>query len=158
MARTVGQIAIDYGRGILATVLGVLVAGLCISLVQALGHRLYPPPEGLRRDDVEALAVYVAQAPIGALLAVLLSWVVGIFAGGLLAASIARRRPRLYAGVVAAVVLLGAILNFAAIPHPVWFVLTSIAALGVCSALSGLTASSLFHRRAQRINAGTHRA
>lgn len=146
MARTVGQIAIDYGRGILATVLGVLVAGLCISLVQALGHRLYPPPEGLRRDDVEALAVYVAQAPIGALLAVLLSWVVGIFAGGLLAASIARRRPRLYAGVVAAVILLGAILNFAAIPHPVWFVALTLP----CLPLAGFASAALGARLAPR--------
>ncbi|MCG6117385.1 MAG: hypothetical protein MEQ07_04210 [Aquimonas sp.] len=140
MPRTTGQIAKDYGRGILATVLGVLVAGLCISLVQALGHRLYPPPAGLQRDDVEALAAYISEAPVGALLSVLLSWIVGIFAGGLLAVRIARRRPRLYAGIVAAVILLGAVMNFAAIPHPAWFVVLALPCLplaGFASAAAG---------------------
>jgi pimeloyl-ACP methyl ester carboxylesterase len=139
MPRTVGQIAGDYGRGVLATVLGVLAAGVCIGIVQALGHGLYPPPEGLRRDDVEALAAYLGQAPVGALLTVLLSWTIGAFAGGLLAVRIAGRRPQLYAGVVAAVILLGAILNFAAIAHPAWFIALALP----CLPLAGFASAAV---------------
>jgi pimeloyl-ACP methyl ester carboxylesterase len=129
MARTVREIVQGLARGIAATVAGVLVAGLTIAGVEWLGHRLYPPPAGLKADDLEALAAHVAAMPIGALLFVLLAWLLGVFLGGLLAALLAGRRPRLYAGVIAAVILLGAIANFAMIPHPAWFMALAVISL-----------------------------
>lgn len=129
MARTVREIVQGLARGIAATVAGVLVAGLTIAGVEWVGHRLYPPPAGLKADDLEALAAHVAAMPIGALLFVLLAWLLGVFLGGLLAALLAGRRPRLYAGVIAAVILLGAIANFAMIPHPAWFMALAVISL-----------------------------
>ena len=129
MARTVREIVQGLARGIAGTVTGVLVAALTISGVEWLGHRLYPPPAGLKADDFEALAAHVATMPIGALLFVLLAWLLGVFVGGLLAALLAGRRPRLYAGVIAAVILLGAIANFAMIPHPAWFMALTVLVL-----------------------------
>lgn len=129
MARKVREIVQGLARGIAATVAGVLVAGLTIAGVEWVGHRLYPPPAGLKADDLEALAAHVAAMPIGALLFVLLAWLLGVFLGGLLAALLAGRRPRLYAGVIAAVILLGAIANFAMIPHPAWFMALAVISL-----------------------------
>lgn len=146
MARKVREIVQGLARGIAATIVGVVMAGLCISGIEWLGHRLYPPPAGLKHDDLEALAAHVAQLPVGALLVVLLAWLAGIFVGGLIAASLAGRRPRLYAGVVAAVILLGAIANFAMIPHPVWFVALSVVALP----LAGFAAAAMRMRIAAR--------
>ncbi len=129
MPRRVREIVQGLARGIAATVAGVLLAGLTIAGVEWLGHRLYPPPAGLKADDLEAMAAHVAAMPIGALLFVLLAWLLGVFLGGLLAALVAGRRPRLYAGVIAAVILLGAIANFAMIPHPAWFMALAVISL-----------------------------
>jgi hypothetical protein len=129
MPRSVREIVQGLARGIAATVAGVLLAGLTIAGVEWLGHRLYPPPAGLKADDLEAMAAHVAAMPIGALLFVLLAWLLGVFLGGLLAALVAGRRPRLYAGVIAAVILLGAIANFAMIPHPAWFMALAVISL-----------------------------
>lgn len=129
MARKVREIVQGLARGIAATIAGVLAGGLCISWIEWLGHRLYPPPAGLKHDDLEALTAHVAQLPVGALLFVLLAWLIGIFVGGLTAATLAGRRPRLYAGVITAVILLGAIANFAMIPHPAWFMALSMLTL-----------------------------
>jgi len=129
MPRSVREIVQGLARGIAATVAGVLLAGLTIAGVEWFGHRLYPPPAGLKADDLEAMAAHVAAMPIGALLFVLLAWLLGVFLGGLLAALVAGRRPRLYAGVIAAVILLGAIANFAMIPHPAWFMALAVISL-----------------------------
>lgn len=142
MARTVREIVQGLARGIAATVAGVLVAGLTIAGIEWLGHRLYPPPEGLKADDLEALAAYVAALPIGALLFVLLAWLLGVFLGGLVAALLAGRRPRLYAGVIAAVILLGAIANFAMVPHPAWFMVATVLTLP----LAGFAAAAIGSR------------
>lgn len=139
MARTVREIVQGLARGIGATVVGVLVAGLSIAGVEWLGHRLYPPPAGLQANDLEALAAHVATMPIGALLFVLLAWLLGVFLGGLVAASLAGRRHRLYAGVVVAVILLSAIANFAMIPHPAWFMALTVLTLP----LAGFAAAAL---------------
>lgn len=144
MARTVREIVQGLARGVGATVAGVLVAGPTIAGVEWLGHRLYPPPAGLQANDLEALAAHVAAMPIGALLFVLLAWLLGVFIGGLVAASLAGRRHRLYAGVVVAVILLGAIANFAMIAHPAWFMALSVLALP----LAGFAAASLAAARA----------
>lgn len=129
MPRSVREIVQGLARGIAATVAGVLLAGLTIAGVEWFGHRLYPPPAGLKADDLEAMAAHVAAMPIGALLFVLLAWLLGVFLGGLLAALVAGRRPRLYAGVIAAVILLGAIANFAMVPHPAWFMALAVISL-----------------------------
>lgn len=139
MARTVREIVQGLARGIGATVVGVLVAGLSIAGVEWLGHRLYPPPAGLQANDLEALAAHAATMPIGALLFVLLAWLLGVFLGGLVAVLLAGRRPQLYAGVIAAVILLGAIANFAMIPHPAWFMALTVPTLP----LAGFAAAAL---------------
>jgi hypothetical protein len=143
MARTMRENVKGLVRGVAATVSGIVCAGLTIAGVEWLGHRLYPPPAGLKTDDVDALAAHVAQMPVGALLFVLLAWLLGVVVGGWLSATIAGRRPRLYSGVIAAVILLGAIANFATIPHPVWFMALAVLALP----LAGFAAAALATRK-----------
>jgi hypothetical protein len=143
MARTLRENFRGLVRGVAATVAGIVCAGLVIAGIEWLGHRLYPPPAGLKSDDFDALAAHVAQMPVGAFFLVLLAWLLGVFAGAWLSATIAGRRPRLYSGVIAAVILLGAIANFAMIPHPVWFMALAVLTLP----LAGFAAAALAMRR-----------
>ena len=108
-------------RSVLAVILGIVAAGLLIWVVEGVGHRVYPPPEGVDFHDPQAVAAIMEEIPLGALLFVLLAWGVGTLAGGWLAALVAGRSATLYALIVGAVMLAGGIMNRVMIPHPVWF-------------------------------------
>lgn len=114
------------GRKILGMIGGVIFAGLVIFAVQKLGHQVYPPPENLDTRNLEAMQAYIASLPIGAMLFVLLSYVVGTFAGGWLATKIARA-PQMHVPLtVGGVQLFFGIINLAMIPHPLWFAIASV--------------------------------
>ncbi|MDC0722136.1 hypothetical protein [Nannocystis bainbridge] len=113
-------------RNLLAVVLGVVVAVLAISLVELVGHSLYPLPADLRLDDARAIRAYFADAPCLALAFVPLAWAAGAFCGGAMAAAAAAgRRTRRFGVVVGAVILVAAGMNLWAIPHPAWLVLVT---------------------------------
>jgi len=44
------------GKTILGTVVGLVVAVVTLMIVEALGHMIYPPPEGVDLKDPEQLA------------------------------------------------------------------------------------------------------
>lgn len=139
------------GRGALATMVGVVCAGLGVAGVQAIGHSVYPVPPDLRVDSAEALASYVASLPTGAILFVLLSYVLGTLLGGIVAVAIAGRRPRLYAGIIAALMLVGAGMNFSTIPHPTWFVILSVVCIPIAGLLAAMAGARLIGRPAKAI-------
>ena len=116
-------------RKISAVVLGVVVAVVLIIAIEALGHSVYPVPEGLDITNSEPMQAYVMGLPIGALLFVMGAWLVATLAGGLLACFIARETPLVYAAIVGGLVLLGTIINLMSIPHPRWFAVTSVLAI-----------------------------
>lgn len=111
---------------------GLFVANGLILLVEGLGHRIYPPPAALTPDAatltnpaaeaafMKGIADYVATAPPGALLFPLLAWGLGAAGGAWMAARLAPDRPQRHATIIGALVMLGAVLNLASIPHPTW--------------------------------------
>ena len=63
---------------------------LTVSLVEMLGHMVYPPPEGLDPAHPETIIEAMKTMPGGALLAVVIAWILGAFAGSITATLIAR--------------------------------------------------------------------
>jgi len=124
-------------------VLGVIVAVVFIIAIEALGHSVYPVPEGLDITDTEAMQAYVTGLPIGALLFVMGAWLVATLAGGLLACFIARETPLVYSAVVGGLVLLGTIINLMSVPHPSWFSITSVLAIIAMIFVTGRLGASL---------------
>ena len=129
-------------RKIVAVVLGVVVAVVLIIAIEALGHSVYPVPEGLDISNKEAMQAYVTNLPIGAQLFVMGAWLVATLAGGLLACFIARATPLVYAAIVGGLVLLGTIINLMSIPHPPWFSITSVLAIIAMIFVTGRLGSS----------------
>ena len=128
-------------RSILAVLAGVVVGFLALGLVDYVGHLFYPLPAGLERD-LEALKTYVATAPLGALLVVLLAWTWGTLSGGWVAARIAGRSHALHAGIVGTLVMVVfAIANVAMLPHPAWFVAAGVGLIAVAAWLAGRMAA-----------------
>ena len=103
---------------ILAVIAGILVGGMVVGAVEALGHRVYPVPADLDPSDPKALGEYIAQLPAGAFLFVLLAFAFGALGGSLVASLIGGRTPGI---IVGAVLCLFGFLNLVMIPHPVWF-------------------------------------
>ena len=116
-------------RKILAVVLGIVVAVVLIIAIEALGHTVYPMPDGLDLTNPEVLKAYVMDAPIAALLLVLGAWLVAALVGGLLACFIAKESPLVYSAIIGGLVLIGTVINFISIPHPLWFSITSVLAI-----------------------------
>lgn len=105
-------------RMILGTVAGVVVAMVVIMLLEMGGHVLFPPPAGLDPRDPADLPQIMAQMPAGAFLYILVCYVAGTAAGGVVANLIARRRwPAL---VVGGLIAAGAVANGFMIPQPLW--------------------------------------
>ncbi len=114
-------------RRVSAVAAGLFVAVLIIMAVQALSGLLYPAPPGLDLTDREAFAAYARQLPIGALLIVELSYLLGSLAAGATVAWVARDSHTRLAMAAGVVLTLAGFTNLAAIPHPVWFaVLTTV--------------------------------
>lgn len=116
-------------RLVLAAVAGVLAAFIMVAVVEALGHALYPPPPGLDLTDSARFAEYVRSIPVEAMVFVIIAWFLATLGGGLVAIVVARRRAVLLAGIVAGLLLAGAVVNLLAIPHPIWFAFAGIAGI-----------------------------
>jgi len=113
---------------LVAVVLGVVVAFVLIMAIEILGSTLFPPPAGVDVMDEASLsaALEAGQIPLGAMLFVLLAYLVGSFAGGGVAARIARRNPMGHALVVGGILLVMGIGNLVSIPHPLWMAIATL--------------------------------
>lgn len=103
-------------RRILAGLLGVILSGGVVFVVEAVGHLIYPIPEGVDPTDMQAV---VASMPAGAMGMVLLAWVLGSFAGAIVSVLVGKSRGT---GVVVVTIFLALCLfNLIVLPSPGWF-------------------------------------
>ncbi len=116
-------------KNIAAAIAGIVTAFVLIMLIEKLGHIIYPPPPDLDFSDPEALRPYIATLPFLALLFPMIAWVVGTFAGTVVACKIGTANPLLFAAIVGGLVLAGTIANLIMIKHPLWFSVVSLVAI-----------------------------
>ncbi len=115
-------------RKILGIILGLCVALTVIALLQALGHKLWPLPEGLDVRDKVALAEALRNAPVLALAWVAVTWFAGTLAGAYISLRVARDVWTTWPALtVEAVLLAMGVLNLMALPHPGWFWIAGLA-------------------------------
>jgi len=112
-------------RKILAVIFGMLVGAIVVFLVDMFGHTIYPFPEGLDMDDTAAVNAYVAAAPVGAMLFVVLAWVLGSFVAGTVATLICNDGKSVYALTCGVLLLIGGITTLVMIEHPTWMWIVS---------------------------------
>lgn len=124
-------------RKILAVVAGLFVAFCLIVVIELVSTLLHPMPEGLDPANAEQFQTHVATLPISAFLLVLTAWTLGTFAGGFVAAKIARSHALLFSGVVGAFVFAATVFTLLEIPHPLWVSITAVLAIPVAAFLAG---------------------
>lgn len=114
-------------KRIIFVIIGVVVASGVVALVEALSHQIYPVPEGIAPDNIEAYKDYIFnQMPIGAMLFVVLAHFLGSFAGSFLTAKLSKDKPNTGIIVGAVLMLFGLILAFY-LPHPLWMMILDLA-------------------------------
>jgi len=127
-------------RIILGIIAGLIAAVITVALVEMLGHVIYPPPPGVDVSDTAHLIAIMTTSPLGAKIAVLIAWAIGIIVGGAVAIMIGKKTwPAWFVG--GFVLLMGAITMYL-IPHPLWMVI----ATPLVTIASVMTAIKLFAR------------
>jgi len=119
-------------RSIASVVLGFIVASTVMMIVEFINGKVLYPELGIAAEGVtdrEVLRELIANAPIGALLVVILAWILGGIAGGFIAAWIAPSNKLLHAGILGGLLTLGGIANNLMIPSPIWFWVVSLMVL-----------------------------
>lgn len=135
-------------RNIIAGVVGVVVALAIIALNEKLGQMVFPPPEGIDFSDPEIVQPYLASLPAWALLQVMAGWVIGVFVGIMVATTISLASPAIFALVIGGLILAATVANLIIIPHPMWFNVTSLAAI----ALSAWFAKTIADKNPARVS------
>ncbi|HLL58856.1 MAG TPA: hypothetical protein VK391_03080 [Allosphingosinicella sp.] len=125
------------GRIIGGILAGIVSAFAAIWLIEFVGHSVYPVRSDVNQGNVEEMASLIRGMPVGAQAFVVLAWLVGAMAGGVVANSIANRRWPAWP--VAALVAAASILNILMIPHPEWMQIGAV----VAPVLGGLLATHL---------------
>lgn len=124
-------------RSVLAVLAGSMVAGMLIAVVEMIGHLVYPPPPGIDPTDPESLRTVMESLAVGALIAVLLAWAIGTFAGAWLAARVAGRAGSAHGMVVGLLMLAAGVANMLTIPHPIWFWFLGVGVFPLAAWLGG---------------------
>ena len=75
----------DMLRAISTTIIGVILGMMGMMAMHYLSMVFYPLPEGVTMEDAEALNKYMAIAPLGAMLLVIISHAMGSFIGAVVA-------------------------------------------------------------------------
>lgn len=124
-------------RSVSSVILGIVVGGVLVGLIEGVGHQFYPPPAGLDLNDRDAMAALIRSMPLGAFLSLLAAYAIGPLVGGWIAARLAGRAPMAHALAVGGVFLAASIGNLALIPHPAWFAAANLAVVAAATVLAG---------------------
>ncbi len=109
----------------------IVIGGLSLGLIEWLGSKMYPAENldiaGLSASEIETkLKMYLQNAPVGALLFVVLAHAVGAVVATVLGCLLGRGTK--FPGFIAGGVLWGlTVLNLFSVPHPVWFMALDMA-------------------------------
>jgi len=113
-------------RSLAAVFTGLVSAIIVITLVETVGHTIFPPPAGFDPMTPEGMSAIVAQMPTAALLFVLIAYLCGGVTGGVVAVKVAGSSRLTEALVVGSVLMVGALFNVMTIPHPIWMSVASV--------------------------------
>lgn len=112
-------------RSMLSIVVGAIAAMIVITAIHVANAKIHSP--GVQLDpfkDPEGFAKYIADAPAGMFLLLILAYAAGSFVGGCVAGLIAPGRRIVHGMIIGVLLLLAGIANFASMPpHPLWVVI-----------------------------------
>jgi len=118
-------------RRILAVLAGLIAGSICITVVEKIGHALYPPPADAAAGDMEALKTYVEQAPFMALFFIIIAYALAAIVSGFTASKISNNGKHTSAVICGMIFLLMTIYMMISLPSPIWFWILGILVWGL---------------------------
>ena len=104
---------------------GLLTAMVVVSVVEAFGHMFYPVADNIDYNNKELMKAFISSMPFGALVFVVNAWILGAFAGAIVATRMFAEKALMNSIIVGILVLAFTILNMSMIPHPMWMWLSA---------------------------------
>lgn len=127
-------------RSILVVIAGLVLGMLVITAIESMIPMVYPLPP-FDPNDPAALHAALAALPTPAFVILVLGWAFGALASGVLAARLARKFetgvPLRHALAVGVVQTVGAVANFAMLPHPTWVLVVGLVVFVPMALLGG---------------------
>lgn len=111
-------------RLVLGIVLGTVLGGLIVFLIEGVSHMIWPPPQG-DWTDPEFLKTAFKTVSLEAKLAVLLAWGMGVFCGAIVARLVSGRH-RVAGWAVGGILFAMMVFTMMTIPHPIWMMVNSV--------------------------------
>lgn len=112
-------------KRILSIILGLVASVVTIMIVESIGHFIYPL-EAIDMNNKDVMNAFMKSIPTGAVMMVLVSWLIGAFVGGLIASLIEKATAFRNSVVIGVIILILSIINLITIPSPIWMWLGAI--------------------------------
>lgn len=125
-------------RRILAVPAGLIAGIICITIVEKIGHSVYPPPAAAGNGDMEAMKEYIATAPFMAMFFVIIAYALAALVSGFTASKVANNGKHTSAAVCGVIFLCITIYMMSSLPTPIWFWILGILTWGLVFAGSTL--------------------
>jgi hypothetical protein len=122
-------------KRVLAVIIGMVVGGAVVGLVETLGHLIFPIDESLTSTP-QGIKAYLETAPFGALAFLPLAWFFGAFSGAFVSTLIQPERKGIAIIIVISILLIGTTFNFIFIPHPTWVLTAGVLVHPLAGALA----------------------
>ena len=123
-------------KKILSVMLGLAAGVVTIFVMQSISYVMFPPPAGLNLNDPDVLKEYVKNVPFGAMLALIIGYAIGAFAGGFTARLVYKSGGKGIPLIIGALLTIAGVMNMVMIPHPFWFWIVSLMVF-IPSAIAG---------------------
>lgn len=111
-------------RRIVGVIIGFFTAMVVVSVVEAIGLRIFLPPADLNLSNAADLQRLIETMPAAGKSMVLAAWFLGAFIGGWVALIITRWR--LSPWIICVVIIGGGIWSMVMIPHPLWMMVAGL--------------------------------
>ena len=112
-------------RRIVGIVIGIVTAMIVVSVVEAIGLRIFPPPADINLSNAADLQRLIETMPAAGKSMVLAAWFLGAFIGGWVALIITQWRMSPW--IICTVIIAGGIWSMVMIPHPAWMMAAGVA-------------------------------
>jgi hypothetical protein len=124
-------------KTIISVIAGILAAGIVIFLCESAMSVAFPFPESVNQQDMKSMSDYIKTSmPLAAFICLICSYAIGAFVGGFISVYMAKSLL-LNAIIVGIALLIMTILNFVAIPHPMWVTVVACLVVPIFAWLGG---------------------
>ncbi|TDI72424.1 MAG: hypothetical protein E2O85_00525 [Bacteroidetes bacterium] len=115
-------------RRVLGVIAGLVTGFILVSLLEMLGHLIFPPPDGIEMMNREEIARVMDEIPLGGLISVAIAWFFGTLGAAFVATRVGQDSTMTSAYIIGGIEIGFGIFNFVVIPHPLWLIWTGLAA------------------------------